>query len=208
MTTPINLGILLSGSGRTLQNFVELIKTGQLPARIQVVIGSKEDAYGLERARQNNLPAHLIKRNDFKSTEEFSRAVTATLKKYPIDLVTMAGFIHLYKIPAEYEGKVMNIHPALLPQFGGKGYYYHHVHEAVLESGARFSGCTVHFADNTYDHGPIIIQRVIPVLDDDTPETLAERVFKEECLAYPEAIRLFAQKRLRIEGRRVKILNH
>ncbi len=206
MTTPINLGILLSGSGRTLQNFIDLIKAGQLPVRISVVISSKQGVYGLERAQKNNIPAHLVKRKDFKSQEEFSSAITDALQKYPIDLIVMAGFIHLYKIPSEYEGKIMNIHPALLPQFGGQGYYYHHVHQAVLDSGAKFSGCTVHFADNIYDHGPIILQRVIPILDDDTPDSLADRVFKEEGIVYPEAIRLFAQKRLKIEGRRVKIL--
>jgi phosphoribosylglycinamide formyltransferase 1 len=206
MISPINLAVLLSGSGRTLQNFIDLIKAGQLPVRIQAVIGSKEDAYGLERARQNNLPAHLVRRKDFKSTDAFSAALNEALKPYPIDLITMAGFINLYRIPDIYTGKVMNIHPALLPQFGGKGYYYDQVHKAVLESGAKFTGCTVHFADNVYDHGPIILQRIVSVSDDDTLETLGEKVFHEELIAYPEAISLFAQNRLKIEGRRVKIM--
>lgn len=206
MTRTINLGVLLSGSGRTLQNFIDLIGKDELPARIQVVISSKPGVAGIERARQHNIPAFVINRQEFKSTEDFSQAITRKLAEYPIDLITMAGFIHLYKIPPEYEGRVMNIHPALLPAFGGKGFYTHHVHEAVLASGVRFSGCTVHFADNVYDRGPIILQRVVPVLANDTPETLAERVFAEECQAYPEAIRLFAEGRLRLKGRRVDIL--
>ena len=110
------------------------------------------------------------------------------------------------QVPDDFLGRVMNIHPALIPAFCGKGYYGHHVHEAVLAYGVKVSGCTVHFADNEYDHGPIILQRAVPVLDDDTPDTLAARVFEQECEAYPEAIRLFAEGRLRIEGRRVKIM--
>src|SRR5262249_13978637 len=121
-------------------------------------------------------------------------------------LVCMAGFLQLVQIPDDFAGRVMNIHPALIPAFCGKGFHGRHVHEAVLASGVRGSGCTVHFADNEYDHGPIILQRVVPVLDDDTPEGLAARVFEEECEAYPEAIRLFAEDRLRVEGRRVRVL--
>ncbi|MEK7449828.1 MAG: phosphoribosylglycinamide formyltransferase [Planctomycetota bacterium] len=206
MIKPINIAVLLSGSGRTLQNFIDLIDQKKLAAGIQAVISSKEGAYGLERAKKHNIPNYLIPRKNYQSTEEFSEAINQVLKKHPVDLIVMAGFIHLYKIPPEYQGKVMNIHPALLPAFGGKGYYTDKVHQAVLKSGARTSGCTVHFADNAYDRGPIIIQKVIPVLDNDTPETLAERVFQQECLAYPEAIQLFAEGRLKIEGQLVKIL--
>jgi folate-dependent phosphoribosylglycinamide formyltransferase PurN len=118
----------------------------------------------------------------------------------------MAGLIHLYLIPEKYKWRVMNIHPALLPEHGGKGWYYHHVHERVLKSGARESGCTVHFADNIYDHGPIILQKKLPVLADDTPETLAARVFELECVAYPEAIQLFAEGRLKVQQNKVVIL--
>lgn len=191
----INLAILLSGSGRTLQNFIDLIKAGELAARITVVISSVEGAYGLERAKQNNIPAHLIPRKAFANKKDFSDAIVKCLAQYPVDFVLMAGFIHLFLIPDELMGKVINIHPALLPKFGGKGMYYHHVHEAVLRAGEKESGCTVHFADNIYDHGPIILQRRVPVLPGDTPESLAERVFKEECIAYPEAVRLLAQQK-------------
>jgi phosphoribosylglycinamide formyltransferase-1 len=121
-------------------------------------------------------------------------------------LVCLAGFLQLISIPEDFQGRVMNIHPALIPAFCGKGFYGHHVHEAVLAYGVKITGCTVHFCDNQYDHGPIILQRAVPVLDDDTPDSLAARVFQQECEAYPEAIRLFAEGRLRIEGRRVRIL--
>jgi phosphoribosylglycinamide formyltransferase-1 len=117
----------------------------------------------------------------------------------------MAGFLQLLEIPDDFLGRVMNIHPALLPAFGGKGYHGRKVHEAAIEAGVKVSGCTVHFADNEYDHGPIIIQRVVPVEDDDTPESLQARVFAAECEAYPEAVRLFAAGRLRVEGRRVRV---
>jgi phosphoribosylglycinamide formyltransferase-1 len=188
----LNLAVLLSGSGRTLQNFIDLSAQGKLPVAIQVVISSKKDAYGLERAKKHNIPNFLVERKQFKSSEEHSAAINNILKQYPIDLITLAGFIHLYKIPPEYMGKVMNIHPALLPEFGGKGFYYHKVHEAVMQAGAKESGCTVHFADNTYDTGPIILQRRVPIYRDDTSETLSERVFEAELEAYPEAIRMFA----------------
>jgi phosphoribosylglycinamide formyltransferase 1 len=120
-------------------------------------------------------------------------------------LVCLAGFLQLLPIADDFLGRVMNVHPALLPAFGGKGYHGLRVHEAALEAGVKVSGCTVHFADNEYDHGPIILQRVVPVEEDDTPESLQARVFAQECEAYPEAITLFAQGRLRIEGRRVRV---
>lgn len=201
----IRMVVLLSGSGRTLQNFIDLIRQNQLPARIERVISSRADAYGLVRAKKASVPSVVVERKGL-SQEIFSERITRAVRQTRPDLVCMAGFLSLWKIPPEYLGKVMNIHPALLPSFGGKGFYGHRVHEAVLEAGCKVSGCTVHFADNEYDHGPIIIQRTVPVLDDDTPETLARRVFEQECIAYPEAIRLFAADRLRIEGRRVRIL--
>lgn len=206
MNKILNLAVLISGSGRTLQNFIDLIAKSELPARISVVISSKPDVQGLERARKHKIPAFVVNRKDFKNADDFSTAITKKLKEYPIDLITLAGFLSLYKIPSEFQGKVMNIHPALLPAFGGKGFYGEHVHKAVIESGEKLSGCTVHFVDNVYDNGAIIIQRTVPVLTTDTPEILADRVFKEECIAYPEAIRLFSSGRLKINGKRVNIL--
>ncbi len=188
MDLPVRLGVLLSGSGRTLQNLIDRIGDGTLPAKIEVVVSSSPKAFGLERARRHGIPAAAVVRRDHPDTGSFSEAVSRALEPYPIDLVVMAGFLHLYVFPEKYRGRVLNIHPALLPDFGGEGFYGHHVHEAVLRAGAKESGCTVHFADHRYDRGPIIVQRRVPVLPGDTPDTLADRVFQEECLAYPEAI--------------------
>ena len=206
MQGPIRLAVLLSGTGRTLQNLIDKIKQGSLDARIEVVIGSRADAFGLQRAKKHGIPAVVVERKRYRRAEEFDNEITAQLDKYVVDLMIMAGFNCLYKIPDKYIGRVMNIHPALIPSFCGKNYWGMKVHEAVLDYGVKVSGCTVHFADNTYDNGPIILQRTVPVINSDTPESLAERVFKEECVAYPEAIRLFQQGRLRIEGRKVSIL--
>jgi phosphoribosylglycinamide formyltransferase-1 len=202
---PLRLVVPLSGGGTTLQNMIDLIARGNLPATIELVIGSRPDAFGLERARKAGIPTLVIPRKG-TAPEEFTRRMQEAIRRVRADLVCMAGFLSLWTIPDDYAGRVMNIHPALLPSFGGKGYYGHHVHEAVIKTGCKVSGCTIHFADNVYDHGPIIAQRCVPVLEDDTPDTLAARVFEQECLAYPEAIRLFAAGRLRIEGQRVRIL--
>ncbi len=201
-----NLAVLISGSGTTLQNLIDKIGDKTLNARIQTVISSSQDAYGLKRAMQNNIPGAVIKYKDYGNSEEFGDSIIKEIEKYPVDLLILAGFMHFFKIPDKYFGKVMNIHPGLIPAFCGKGYYGHHVHKAVIESGVKVSGCTVHFVDNEYDHGPIIIQRTVPVNGNDTPDTLEQRVFKEECMAYPEAIRLFAEERLKIEGRKVRVL--
>ncbi len=200
----LRVGVLLSGSGRTLQNFIDLAASGELPITIEVVISSRADVYGLKRAEAAGLPTHVV---DARSTpaDEFNHKITQLLTEARVDLVCLAGFLSLWIIPPEFEGRVLNIHPALLPGFCGKGYYGHHVHHAVLAAGCKVSGCTVHFADNEYDHGPIILQRTVPVLDDDTDDTLAARVFEQEEIAYPEAIRLFAKGRLRIEGSRVRV---
>ena len=207
MSNILNLAVLISGSGKTLQNIIDRINDKTLDAKIQTIISSSQDAYGIKRAEQNNIPITVVKYIEYNSSEEFSNKIIKEIEKCPIDLIILAGFMHLFKIPHKYSGKVMNIHPGLIPSFCGKGYYGHHVHKAVIESGVKVSGCTVHFVDNEYDHGPIIIQRTVPVHEDDAPDTLAQRVFKEECIAYAEAIRLFAEGRLRIEGRRVKILS-
>lgn len=198
----VRLGVLLSGSGRTLQNFIDLIAAGELDAQIAVVIADRPKIKGIQRAEDAGLKTILIPRRG-TPPEQFSRRITEALTEAKVDLVCLAGFLALWTIPPEFEGRVMNIHPALLPKFGGKGFYGHHVHEAVLKNAEMVSGCTVHFCDNQYDHGPIILQRKVPVLPDDTPDTLANRVFEQELIAYPEAIRLFAANRLGIEGQRV-----
>ncbi len=203
----VRLGVLISGSGRTLQNLIDQIGDGQLRcAQIAIVISSLSKALGVERARKVRLPVVIIRKKDFPNLDAFSRQIVQTLDEHGVDLVVQAGFACYWKLPDRYLGRAMNIHPALLPRFGGKGFYGHHVHEAVLAAGCKVSGCTVHFVDNEYDHGPIIVQRCVPILEDDTPETLADRVFEQELIAYPEAIRLFAADRLHIDGQRVRVL--
>ncbi|MFC1736181.1 phosphoribosylglycinamide formyltransferase [Candidatus Hydrogenedentota bacterium] len=201
----IRLAVLLSGGGTTLENILEHIDVGKLDADVAVVISSRADAYGLERAKKHGVPARLVARKDFSSTKEHAAAVNAVIDEFNPDLIVLAGFMSLLKIEPEYIGKIINIHPALIPAFCGHKMYGHHVHEAVLEYGAKISGCTVHFVDEEYDNGPVILQKVVPVQEDDTPETLAARVFQAECQAYPEAIQLFAEGRLEIEGRRVRV---
>ena len=204
----LNLAILISGSGTTLQNIIDKIDDNYLNARIQVVVCNSPDAYGVKRAEQNNIPTAIVQHKGHNQTETFSNTIIKEIEKYPVDLIILAGFLHLFKIPDSYAGKVMNIHPGLIPSFCGQGYYGHHVHKAAIERGVRISGCTVHFVDNEYDRGPIIIQRTVHVDTDDTPDTLAQKVFKEECIAYPEAIRMFAEGRLKIEERKVRVLKH
>ena len=201
----VRLGVLLSGSGTTLENFLTRIGDGRLDAEVAVVIASRPDAYGLVRAENAGIPTRIVARKAHADGDSFSTAITAALDEYKPDLVTFAGFLSLWKIPSHYEGRVMNIHPALIPAFCGKGFYGSRVHRPVVESGVKLSGCTVHFADNIYDNGPIILQRTVPVRFEDTPDDVAKRVFAEECEAYPEAIRLFAEGKLSIEGDRVRI---
>lgn len=202
--SPIKLAVLASGSGTTLQNLIDRIADRSLNAQIAIVIGSRAGLGALEKASNAKVMNFAVDRRDFADTAEFSRQVFKLIGDAGVDLVCLAGWLCLLEIPSTYLGKVMNIHPALLPSFGGKGMYGHKVHQAVLNHGCKVSGCTVHFVDDEYDNGPIIVQRTCPVMNDDTAETLAKRVFEEEKIAYPEAIQLFAQGRLRIEGRRVR----
>lgn len=202
---PLNLAVLLSGGGTTLQNILDHIDRGALDARIQCVISSRKDAYGLERARLRNIPAIAVPRKDYADLAQFNTAIWDAIRQYPVDLVVMAGFMSLLDIPADFAHRIVNTHPALIPAFCGKGLYGHHVHEAVLAYGAKISGATIHFADNEYDHGPIILQGSVPVLDDDTPDTLAERVMAKERELYPQAIQLIAEGRVCFDGRRVRI---
>jgi phosphoribosylglycinamide formyltransferase-1 len=205
---PIRLAVLLSAGGTTLQNLIDKIAARELEARIVLVVSNNADAFGLERARRAGIPTAVVERESCPSREEFGRRIFDLCRDAQADLVCLAGFLQLIHVPDDFLGRVMNIHPALIPAFCGKGYYGHHVHEAVLAYGAKITGCTVHFADNEYDHGPIILQRAVPVRDDDTPDSLADRVFAEECAAYPEAIRLFAEERLRLDGRKVGIIRN
>lgn len=202
---PIRLAVLISGSGRTLQNLIDRISDGSLCARIAVVIASRPGIGGIERAQKAGLVCHGVDRSKFSGVNEFSEQVFGLCREAKAELVCLAGWLSLLNIPPDFAGRVMNIHPALLPDFGGKGMFGRRVHQAVLDSRCKLSGCSVHFVDQNYDTGPIILQRVCPVLQNDTAESLAHRVFEEEKIAYPQAIRLFQQNRLRIEGGRVHI---
>jgi formyltetrahydrofolate-dependent phosphoribosylglycinamide formyltransferase len=197
---------MVSGKGTTLQNLIDEIAGGRLRAEIRLVISSKLRAFGLERAVRAGLKATVLKPREFEDPASYGRAIERAASEAGAKLICMAGFLAYWKIPDAWKGRVLNIHPALLPAFGGKGMHGDRVHEAVLERGCKVSGCTVHVADDEYDHGPIVLQRTVPVRDDDTVDLLRARVFHEECLAYPQAIRLFAEGRVAFVGRRVRII--
>jgi phosphoribosylglycinamide formyltransferase-1 len=204
-TKPLQLAVLISGGGTTLQNLIDVIAAGKLHAQIKLVIGSRPDLAGLRRASDARIMNFVVDRRRFEDVARFSTQVFSLCDDAGLDLICLGGWLSLLDIPERYARKLINIHPALLPSFGGKGMYGHYVHEAVLAHGCKVSGCTVHFVDGSYDTGPIIVQRTCPVLEDDTPATLAARVFAEEKIAYPEAIGLIAENRLKIEGRIVRI---
>ncbi|WP_432799929.1 phosphoribosylglycinamide formyltransferase [Poriferisphaera sp. WC338] len=214
---PIRLAILISGGGTTLLNLLDNIDAGKLNATIATVICSNAKSYdaittklqgrGLQPNTPDTFPIHKAFRKDHPSTETFSDLIFSHIKDAAADLVCLAGFLSLLTIPDDYMHNVINIHPALLPAFGGKGMHGHHVHTAVLKHGCKLSGCTVHFADPTYDTGPIILQRSCPAYDTDTPDDLAARIFEQECIAFPEAIQLIADRRVTILGRTTQISN-
>ncbi len=203
-TSTLRIAVLISGSGTTLGNLLAKIDAGELNVDVVGVVSSKPTAGGLAIATQAGIPAEVIESKSFAGVGPYSEAVFNACRRFDPGLVVMGGFLKLVTIPPDFRGRVMNIHPSLIPAFCGKGYYGQRVHQAVLDYGAKVSGCTVHFVDDHYDHGPIILQRVVPVADDDTPEVLAARIFAAECEAYPEAIRLFATGRLTIDDRTVR----
>jgi formyltetrahydrofolate-dependent phosphoribosylglycinamide formyltransferase len=205
----IRIGILLSGRGRgsNMQAIVAATRDGRIPGEVALVVSTSSGAPALERALAAGVPARLIAAEEFGSQEELDRALADAFREAGADVVCLAGYMRLLgpAFLSRFPNRVMNVHPGLLPAFGGKGFFGRRVHEAVIASGARFSGVTVQFVDEEYDRGPIILQKVVPVEFDDTPETLAARVLEAEHQAYPEAIRLFAEGRLRVEGRRVRV---
>jgi phosphoribosylglycinamide formyltransferase-1 len=203
----LKLGVLVSGSGTNLQSIIDSIESGYLQAEVVVVISSKEGAYALERAKRHNIPAYAVERRNFDSQEKYEDEIIELLKKHRVELVVLAGFVKVLSphFVRAFPNRIMNIHPALIPSFCGKGFYGKKVHEAVINYGAKITGVTVHFVDEGTDTGPIILQKAVPVEDDDTPETLAARVLEEEHRVYPEAIKLYSEGRLEIRGRRVLI---
>ncbi|MFC1587365.1 phosphoribosylglycinamide formyltransferase [Planctomycetota bacterium] len=188
-----NIAVLLSGSGTTLQNLIDRISDGSLPVKIAGVISSAPGVKGIERAHKHGLETLVVDYRQYKSNPAaFSQAITGQLQAWQPDLVVMAGFLRLYDFPPQYEKKIINIHPALLPKFGGKGMFGLKVQQAILAAGEKISGCTVHYVDHEYDHGPTILQLEVPVAPGDTPETLQEKVQAQERIALPRVIKAFA----------------
>lgn len=203
----IRIGVLASGNGTNLQAIIDACERGEIDGEVVVVITNLPDAYALERARKHGIDAFCFPHKGL-TREQHEADIIECLEQHKVDLVCLAGYLRMLTplFINKYAGRLMNTHPALLPSFGGAGMHGLHVHEAVLNYGCKVSGCTIHFVTQEVDGGPIILQKAVPVLEDDTPETLQERVLKEEHKLYPRAIQLFAQGKLKIEGRRVRIL--
>jgi formyltetrahydrofolate-dependent phosphoribosylglycinamide formyltransferase len=201
---PLRVAVLLSGEGTSLENLFEHIDAG-LPASVEVVISSRPNAGGLARAARRGVPAITVARRDHPDAKEWNDALHERLARFEVDLVALLGFLSRFEPRERFAGRVINVHPALIPAFSGRGFYGHHVHEAAIAAGVKITGATVHFADDEYDHGPIILQEAVAVRDDDTPDSLAARVQAAERRLVPEAIRLIAEGRLTLEGRRVRI---
>ena len=199
MADKMPIAVLISGRGRTLRNILDKIDANELDVKINLVIGSK-NCYGLQFAEKKNMPTAVVESSQYSDIETFSEAVFAKCRRSMARYVVMAGYLSKLRIPHDFENRVLNIHPSLIPSFCGKGFYGRSVHEAALRQGVKVSGCTVHFVDNEYDHGPIILQKVVPVLEDDTTDTLSDRVlYDAEFKAYPEALQLLAEKKIQIE---------
>lgn len=201
----LRLGVLVSGGGRSLENLTEHIASGELQAQISVVLSNTPKAFALERAKRLSLESVVVPHHAHASPESFSAAVFRELSARNVDLVVLAGFLRLLIVPDAWLGRVINIHPSLLPAFGGKGFYGEKVHQAVLDRGVQFTGCTVHYVTNEYDAGPILLQRCIEVRAGEDAHQLAERVFEEEKLALPQAIELHRKGAVRMnQGRLVR----
>ena len=202
MLRKIGIGVLVSGSGSNLQSIIDHIEGGKLDAEIRIVLSNNPEAYALERCRKHRIPTAVVDHRRFASREEFDRREIEVLAASGVELVVMAGFMRVLSSEffRAFPMKIMNIHPALLPSFPGI-----HVQQKAVEYGVKFSGCTVHFADEGVDTGPIIIQAAVPVDPDDTAETLAARILKEEHRIYPQAIQYYAEGRIEIEGRKVRV---
>ena len=201
------IAVLISGGGTTLRNLLALAHSGQLPVDFRMVISSRATAAGLEFARAANIEHQTISRRTFGAPEQHSQSIFELFRKRGVELVVMGGYLEHLLIPNDFENRVINIHPSLIPAFSGHGFYGLRVHQAVLDYGAKLSGCTVHFVDNQFDHGPIIAQRACHVLSDDTAETLQARVFELECQLYPETISAIAAGRVNVMNRRVIVRN-
>lgn len=202
MARQVPIGVLLSGSGTNLQAIIDAIDAGKLDAKIEVVLSNKADAYGLTRAQNHAIPTEVLNHKDYSSREAYDEAVVKLLRERGVELVVLAGFMRLLSpvFVKAYSNRIMNIHPAVLPSFPGL-----HVQRMAVEHGVRFSGCTVHFVNEECDEGPIIIQAVVPVFPDDSEASLAARILEQEHRIYPRAIQLYAEGRLHLVGRSVRV---
>ena len=205
MSASLRVAVLLSGDGSSLENLLDHIDSGDVDAEVVVVVSSKEKAFGLTRARRRGIPAVAVSRRKHPDRVEFNDLLHAALAPYDVELVALLGFLSLFELRGKYDGRTINVHPALIPAFCGEGFYGRPVHEAVLASGVKLTGATVHISDDRYDEGPILLQEAVPVLEDDTVETLAERVQEAERRLVPRAVQLFAEGRVRVEGQRTRI---
>ena len=207
---PLKIAAMVSGQGRgsNLGALLTACEAGEIAGRFAVVIGTRADAPALERARAAGVLTSVVSPRKYEGDDDgYGEALLRILRRHQVDLLCLAGYMRQLPLPVvtAYPGHILNVHPALLPLFGGRGMYGENVHRAVLESGMKVSGCTVHFVDEQYDTGPIVVQRTVPVEEDDTPATLAARVIKAEHEAYVRAVHLCAAGRVHIEGNRVRI---
>jgi len=198
----VKLAVLVSGGGTNLQSIIDSIEAGRLEAELKVILSDNPDAFALQRAKKHSIPTEVVSKTEFPGRDAFNAEIARRLKGYGVELVALAGFMRIIgtAVLEAFPMRVINIHPSLLPSFPGLD-----VQRKAIEHGVKLSGCTVHFVDAGVDSGPIIIQAAVPVLDADTPETLAARILKEEHRIYPRAIQLFSEGRLRLDGRRVLI---
>jgi formyltetrahydrofolate-dependent phosphoribosylglycinamide formyltransferase len=202
LSAPLRIAVLLSGEGTSLENLFEHVERGELDARIAVVIASRSTAGGLERARRRGVPAFVVARKEHPDVGEFNDRIHEILARHELDVVALLGFLSPFEPRERYRRCTLNVHPALIPKYCGPGWYGHRVHEAVLAAGEPESGATVHFVDDQYDHGPVLLQDRVPVRPDDTPESLAARVQALERRLVPEALRLFHARDPRVEALR------
>ena len=210
LSDKLNIAVFASGKGSNFKSILESIKLGKIRnAHIVIVVSNNPDAGALEVARENNIPILHINRRQFASDDDFNAALMSAMQKDRVNFIVLAGYMKKIdpNIIKAFKNRIVNIHPALLPKFGGKGMYGIHVHEAVIASKEKFSGASVHIVDEEYDHGPIVLQKTVQVEPDDTPETLATKVLQIEHDIYPEAIRLFAEGRVRVDGQKVIIVS-
>lgn len=202
---PLPVAVLISGGGTTLKNLLDKIAERKLDIEVRLVISNTAKAKGIRYADEAGIPVEVVDWQTIGDEQQFSQTVFDACRASGVELVVLGGFLKRLVVPEDFMNRVVNIHPALIPAFCGKGYYGRRVHAAAIEYGVKLSGCTIHYVDNEYDHGPVILQRAVPVEPDDTPESLAARVFEAECEAYPEALQLIADGRVMIDGRRVRV---